>query len=377
MHNRGGGIENYNSTLNILNSIVSGNQSGTPVNYSYFYSYFDDVNGDVNTANHSFFGTNVTILNNIASIVNGGDAHLGRLLDNGGAVLTRSPLDGSPVIGVGNNSLLPPDTFDVDRDGNTAETLPLDARGVMRIIGGTVDIGAVEQKVNETIHGTDGDDLIFGGLGKDSLFGLSGADILNGGAGADKMNGGGGKDTLDYDGSAAGVSVDLGAGTASGGDATGDVFSGFENLAGSSQNDILVGSAGTNRISGGNGSDRLFGGPGADRLTGGKGADFFILQFATNSPPGTGHDLFMDFSDTQGDIIDFSPIDAVTGGSDDPFHFTAGGGTGAFTGMAGELRFFQTAKQTIIQGDIDGNGLADVEAAINKLFTLLSADFDF
>ena len=67
------------------------------------------------------------------------------LTDNGGPVQTLALSFGSVAQDAGVNSALPADTADVDGDGNTAETLPLDAHGLIRIVGGIVDVGAFEQ----------------------------------------------------------------------------------------------------------------------------------------------------------------------------------------------------------------------------------------
>ncbi|QOJ14699.1 MAG: hypothetical protein HRU75_08630 [Planctomycetia bacterium] len=62
----------------------------------------------------------------------------------------------SPALDAGNNAALPLDAADIDRDGNTAEVLPLDVAGVLRVVdipcsgaqgvqpGGVVDMGARE-----------------------------------------------------------------------------------------------------------------------------------------------------------------------------------------------------------------------------------------
>ena len=121
-----------------------------------------------------------------------------------------------------------------------------------------------------SFHGNSGDDI---GLGA----GLD--DTIQGGAGADTMSGGGGNDTLSYsdssfsDAALGKVNVNLATGAASGGDAAGDIFSGFENLTGSDYNDKLTGSAGANIINGRLGNDILIGGAGADTLIGGGGTD--------------------------------------------------------------------------------------------------------
>ena len=50
----------------------------------------------------------------------------------------------SPCIDVGDNSALPPDTTDLDNDGDTTEPIPLDLDSEPRIINSVVDMGAYE-----------------------------------------------------------------------------------------------------------------------------------------------------------------------------------------------------------------------------------------
>jgi hypothetical protein len=51
---------------------------------------------------------------------------------------------GSPAIDGGSNSYVQPDFTDLDKDGNTTESVPLDASGFVRFQGNAVDIGAHE-----------------------------------------------------------------------------------------------------------------------------------------------------------------------------------------------------------------------------------------
>ncbi len=51
---------------------------------------------------------------------------------------------GSPCIDAASNQAVPQDVADLDGDGNTAEALPLDADGNVRLTGPSVDIGAYE-----------------------------------------------------------------------------------------------------------------------------------------------------------------------------------------------------------------------------------------
>ena len=95
-----------------------------------------------------------------------------------------------------------------------------------------------------------------------------------GGAGADVLAGGDGtSDTVSYEGSASGVTVNLLANTVSGGDAAGDTISGFENVTGSSFDDVIQGDANNNIINAGDGNDRVFSSWGLDTIDGGAGSD--------------------------------------------------------------------------------------------------------
>jgi hypothetical protein len=82
-------------------------------------------------------------------------------------------------------------------------------------------------------------DTLLGWNGVDILRGLDGDDVLQGGGSGDTLDGGNGIDLLDYTGSSAAVTVNFNAGTASGGDATGDTFTNIEGVKGSSYDDIF------------------------------------------------------------------------------------------------------------------------------------------
>ncbi|MHC8370889.1 beta strand repeat-containing protein [Pseudomonas sp. MDT1-85] len=163
---------------------------------------------------------------------------------------------------------------------------------------------------NFTGWGNAGDNIITGGTGNDVLVGGGGADQLIGGAGidtvsyeddatragvtvnlktgvhtgiaagdtfsgieafrgsaygdtfvasvaVDTLDGASGIDTLDYSGSAQAVimSVTNGGGVGVGGDAQGDVFSNFEHIVGTAQNDQFTVAAGSMTFAGGAGND--------------------------------------------------------------------------------------------------------------------------
>ena len=215
----------------------------------------------------------------------------------------------------------------------------------------------------EMLTGSTKRDTINGGNGADTIKGLGGADIIAGGAGADHLSGGAGADTLSYEGSFAGVRVDLATGTALGGDASGDRFSSFRHLLGSSHADTL---------SGNNAGNRITGGLGADTLRGRGGADTFVFTSLGDSPAGLESDVIADFSHAQGDLMDLSRIDAVLGGSnDDNFTFI---GADGFT-AAGQLRGSFLGLFTLVEADVDGDGEADFAIRLDGRHALVEADF--
>lgn len=134
-----------------------------------------------------------------------------------------------------------------------------------------------------TVEGTTSDDALIGTDFSDLLIGLAGDDVLEGGSGADTLNGGAGNDTASYANSGAAVIVDLGAGSADGGDATGDSLTSIENISGSDNDDIVTGDGRSNTLLGAGGNDILEGGGGAmDILDGGSGIDTAVYTNSTN-----------------------------------------------------------------------------------------------
>jgi len=277
----------------------------------------------------------------------------------------------------------------------------------------------------DSLFGDGGNDILHGNAGGDSLDGGAGNDSLMGGVGHDVLNGGKGSDTADYSDSGAGVRVNLATGHAAGGDATGDTLTSIENLTGSSHDDRLAGNAGANvllgfdgndsltgaghadilnggggddTLKGGSGNDNLIGGVGADLLfgnggsdtlqgssgndtliggggpdvlTGGGNNDTFRFLHLNDSRPGAGHDQITDFQQGQ-DVIDLAAIDAVKGGSDNAFDFI---GNAAFSGKAGELHFTHSGGHTFIEGDVNGDGHADIQIELTQNVTLTAGDF--
>jgi Ca2+-binding RTX toxin-like protein len=224
------------------------------------------------------------------------------------------------------------------------------------------------------LRGDAGANTLQGLNGNDILNGRDGSDVLNGGAGADSLDGGNGIDTASYFTAPTGVAVNLYAGTASGGEAQGDVLSGIENLSGSHQgDDNLVGDSGVNVLQGWNGDDVLTGARGADMLTGGAGADRFLYIDVVHSPVGTGADRITDFSHAQGDSIELFAIDAnTTVAGDQAFSFI---GTGLYTGVAGQLRYASDGAVTTIAGDVNGDSVSDFHIRLTGSIPLVAGDF--
>ncbi|TFI56741.1 tandem-95 repeat protein, partial [Sphingomonas parva] len=232
------------------------------------------------------------------------------------------------------------------------------------------------------LEGQLGDDEIEGRGGDDVLIGGGGNDSIDGGAGADRIDGGEGIDTAIYFLSSAGVQISLLAGTATGGDAQGDVLVSIENLVGSDFADSLTGDDRANLLSGGRGDDVLDGGAGDDVLIGGRGADVLIggegvdtvnyslsVEGVTidlaNSAAGSG--------DAQGDsftgieIVEGSYHDDVIRGDDADNRLRGGRGADVIDGRGGfDIADYSTADEAVTVDLALGRGLAG-EAAGDTL----------
>ncbi|MGH6870171.1 MAG: M10 family metallopeptidase C-terminal domain-containing protein, partial [Rhizomicrobium sp.] len=104
---------------------------------------------------------------------------------------------------------------------------------------------------------------------------------------------------------------------------------------------------------------------------GGTGADHFVFNSIADSPGG-GADKIMDFSHAEGDVIDLSGIDAITGGADDAFTLISGG----FTHHAGELIVVSAGLNTYsVRGDVNGDGVADFFITVHSTTALVAGDF--
>ncbi len=114
-------------------------------------------------------------------------------------------------------------------------------------------------------------------------------------------------------------------------------------------------------------------------MTGGAGADDFDFNRVAEIGKGATRDVIKDFAHLIDDI-DLSTIDANGVAPGHAFTFLAAQGT-AFTGAAGQLRWFRqdlagtVSDRTIIEGDINGNAVADFQLQLAGLKTLTAADF--
>jgi len=142
-------------------------------------------------------------------------------------------------------------------------------------------------------------------------------------------------------------------------------------LLGGAGNDTLVGRNGGDVLNGAGGNDYLTGNGGNDTLVGGTGADKFVFGGSYVSSGGT--DTVMDFSHAQGDRLHLHSIDAKTTVADNQA-FTFIGAT-AFHKVAGELRYQVSGSDSYVQGDVNGDGVADFSIKVVGVGTLVSADF--
>ncbi len=161
---------------------------------------------------------------------------------------------------------------------------------------------------NDTVKGSNNDNLIGLGAGNDIAFGLGGNDKIDGGAGNDRLSGGDGNDRLRGENGDDVIRGGNGKDTIDGG-------SGDDYILGEDGNDTIFGGNGSDYMSGGDGDDALNGAQGSDGLRGGLGKDTFIFNAAASSNVASGEDIILDFEHCV-DTIDLSKFDAISGFED-------------------------------------------------------------
>jgi len=162
----------------------------------------------------------------------------------------------------GSLSLLGIQSGEVDNQGHLVSH---DSYSNIENISGSQNADMIFGDNNDNVlNGNDGNDVLFGLGGNDTINGGKGDDLIEGGFGADTLDGGEGTNTLSYSLSTLGVVVNLATSTTAGGDAAGDVISNFQNVVGSSHDDLLVGSNGNNVLIEQAGHNVLIGGGGQD-----------------------------------------------------------------------------------------------------------------
>lgn len=139
-------------------------------------------------------------------------------------------------------------------------------------------------------------------------------------------------------------------------------------------NDVIKGGNGPDVLFGFGGKDKITGGAGPDQLFGGAGADMFIFTARSHSTVNAnGRDKIYDFSHKEKDKIDLHSIDANTkAGGNQKFKFI---GDDDFHKKAGELRYEKKGGDTLIHGDVNGDGKADFSIALEQYVNLKASDF--
>lgn len=246
----------------------------------------------------------------------------------------------------------------------------------------------------ETLTGTAAADVLTGGTDLDLISGLAGDDTLDSGVDtlADRLTGGLGNDiyivrssndvvveafapanaVTNFDRVRADVSYTL---------ATGANIEHLRTLTPTGTAAInLTGNELAQQLTGNAGNNILTGAGGRDVMVGGNGADTFKFMSVTDTTKVAGtRDVISDFTHNNtlalSDRIDLSAIDAngsLAGNIAFTFQSVRGA---AFTGTAGQLHYIVSGSNTVIEGDINGDKLADFQIELTGLKTLVAADF--
>lgn len=276
--------------------------------------------------------TLVTYINQIPDAIDNvfdGGVLLGRVFDPRGFALTSSfrISEGSPFESMSGGNTI------INQKGQIVATFQAELTyqfddDVILVTRGLTLPDIFSGAGNNRVQGTYVNDRLFGQQGNDRIAGDRGHDVLDGGIGRDT-------------------------------------------LLGQSGNDVLFGGSGNDELRGGDGRDRLVGNAGADQLYGGKGVDTFVFRSPADTPAGQGRDTIHDFQRGQ-DRIDLSQIDArigVQGQQDLEFN--------GRMAAANSVWFTREGSNSVIRGDVNGNGRPDFVIQLNNVGQLSENDFIF
>ena len=271
--------------------------------------------------------------------------------------------------------------------------------------------GAAETDGGFRIFAGAGDDTLTGGAAQDGFFfgaddNLTGTDIVNGGGGTDSLALRGnyaGVDAVVFQNTSftnvevlallSGLTNEFGGPIVPGGFdyeltlADGNIAAGQRldviatnlaatesvtlNAAAETNGSVrILSGAGDDALTGSANADILYGGLGADMIDGGPGADTYLYRAVAESTAASQDTVTF----STGDQIDLAVIDANSGtGGNEAFSFI---GAAAFSNAAGQLRAFQSAANVwTVEGDVDGDGTADLVITVNSTNPLLAGDF--
>ncbi len=130
----------------------------------------------------------------------------------------------------------------------------------------------------------------------------------------------------------------------------------------------ILSGAGDDTLFGGMRGDTLYGGTGADVLDGGLEADTYLYRFANESTAASQDRMVWGL----GDKIDLGQVDAnANAAGNQAFTFV---GKAAFSGIAGQLRYAMVGPNAIVEGDVNGDGIADLVIQVDN-HIVVSSDF--
>ena len=137
----------------------------------------------------------------------------------------------------------------------------------------------------------------------------------------------------------------------------------------------LTGNAASNVLQGNSGNNIIWGGSGNDTLVGNAGHDTFVFKVLGDSGvTNATRDVITDFEHGI-DRIDLSVIDANgAAAGNTAFSFLATKGA-AFTGVAGQLHYAANGTNTLIEGDTNGDRIADFQLLLVGNKILAGTDF--